>query len=109
MTRYLKFKKETNGEWYVVLPEWEGEHSDLEMVLGADTMCDIIAQGEWEIEIGLSTDKQDHFKFELTFREEEGGGGWYTLKGDFEFQFEVWLCYVTTFVFGELPQKIYVI
>ncbi len=41
----LLFEKEENNNWYVVLPEWEGSKEELQMVSGADTMLDIIAQG----------------------------------------------------------------
>ena len=36
----LKFEKENDGKWYIILPEWEGAHNELEMVAGADTLLE---------------------------------------------------------------------
>ena len=102
----FKFVKEYN-KWYVVLPEWEGPKADLEMVLGADTMLDIIAQGEHEVTVVISTKPFDGSNFTLTYLREESEGGWYHLKGQFH-EFELWLCKVTKFVFGDMPEKLYI-
>lgn len=39
--KYLKFEKDTSNRWYLILPEWKGDKSDLEMVCGADAMLDV--------------------------------------------------------------------
>jgi hypothetical protein len=103
--KYFKFVRENSGRWYIVLPEWEGDRADLEMVLGADTMLEIYAQGENKVELSIST---EHFDgaHELQYIRPEGGGGWYNYKSDIQ-EFEVWLCFVTKFVFGYFPQRIY--
>ena len=101
----FKFEKESDNKWYVVLPEWEGEHWELEMVMGADTMLDILAQGESEVYASLSLEPIDN-AICLTFDKHYEGGGWYNLKSDL-FEFPVWLCHVTKFVFGKLPNKIW--
>lgn len=103
----FKFEKESNGKWYVVLPEWEGDKEELEMVCGADTFLDILSQGESEVSLDISLTKPSEFMYELIFKEESGGGGWYELKSDM-FNFDIWLCHVTKFVFGYLPVKIYI-
>ena len=46
MIRKVKFYKEKSSRWYIDLPEWEGEKEDLEMVLGADDLLNILAEGE---------------------------------------------------------------
>lgn len=102
----LKFTKDSNNKWYVVLPEWEGSPEDLEMVCGADTMLDILAKGNFEVTLNISETPFENATLELHFDREENGGAWYNLKSEF-FNFEVWLCYVTTFVFGSLPKTIY--
>lgn len=104
--RYFKFKKETDNRWYVVLPDWSGEKSELEMVCGADTMLDIVAQGEDEAYLSISEEIIDNPKFMLHFKKEEGGGAWYDLKSDMH-EFEVWLCHVTKFVYGNMPKILY--
>ena len=105
--RSFKFKKEQNNRWYVVLPEWKGDKDDLEMVCGADIMLDIVAQGESECSLIISEKQYNTPRFILTFDREEAEGGWYNLKGDLH-EFQVWLCYVTKFVFdGTLPKVLY--
>lgn len=106
MNRTLKFEKDYDSRWYVVLPEWTGSREDLEMVCGADTMLDILAQGEDIAYITMSDEPMGDYKFSLTFIDEENGGGNYILVGEYS-NFEVWLCYVTKFVFGKLPKTIY--
>ena len=64
MTRKFKFYKEEDNRWFVDLPEWEGDKEDLEMVMGADILLEI-------------------------------------LSGNSDY------CYVTEFVFGKYPGKIY--
>jgi len=105
--RTYRFNREDDNKWYVDLPEWEGAHEELEMVLGADTMLDILSQGENQVRLTLSTEPFEGYKIELEFDREDSEGGWYNLKSDL-FNFEVWLCHVTKFVFGELPQNIYI-
>jgi len=110
MKKY-NFEKDENGLWYIVLHEWTGDKSDLQMVCGADTMLDLLALGEKEIELTLSTTPFDH-EFELNFNREEFDGGWYNLitnitSIDLPIE-EVWLCKVTKFVFGYLPENIYI-
>lgn len=102
----FKFEKEANGKWYIVLPEWEGDHWELEMVMGADKMLDILAQGEFEVHVNLSTEPLDN-AMRLTFDKNYEGGAWYNLKSDL-FEFPVWLCHVTKLVFGKLPNTIWI-
>jgi hypothetical protein len=107
--RNFKFEKESDNNWYVVLPEWEGAHSELQMVCGADTMLDIMAQGENVVHTSLSEKPFDGYTFLLTYDRDESEGGWYELTHvDNMFNFQVWLCHVTKFVFGYLPEKLYI-
>lgn len=103
----FKFVKE-EGRWFVELDNWQGDRDDLEMVLGADTMLDILAQGEGEIDVTLSEEKVP-CKMRLTKKTEDELGAWYKLHSDDQlFNFEVWLCPVTIFVFGYYPEKLYI-
>lgn len=109
-----RFVRENRG-WYIDLPEFlaqGGSKADLEMVSGADTMLDVIAQGNDEVTLQINTEPFDNAD-ELLLTELCDpilGGGYYYFK-----QFEgkevdqdLWLCDVTRFVFGDIPKKIYV-
>ena len=102
----FKFYKTTENRWFVDLPTWEGDIDDLEMVCGADTMLDIIAQGENEINVSFS-DKPFDCDFILTYKNDELGGAMYKLTHDL-YSFNVWLCHVTKFVFNYFPPTIYI-
>tara|TARA_R110000737_G_scaffold90497_2_gene122820 strand:- start:507 stop:830 length:324 start_codon:yes stop_codon:yes gene_type:complete len=105
--KQFTFEKEQDERWYVVLPEWTGDKEELEMVAGADSFLDILAQGETTVHATMSTDPFDGYTYKLEFVEHEGGGGNYHLTSDY-YDFPVWLCHVTKFVFGHLPENIYV-
>ena len=106
MQKNYTFIKDELGKWYIDLPEWTGDYDELEMVQGADTMLDIISQGEEEVVVSISTIYLPH-KMKLEFLREDCEGGWYQLKSAYH-NFEVWLCHVTKFVFGELPEVLYI-
>lgn len=112
--RNFKFYKE-DQRWYVDLPEWEGGQAELEMVSGADTFLDIIAQGEDIVYVTLSQTPFEGCEV-LQFSKlgrlegfELGEGGWYFMNEyqGINYGLEMWLCDVTKFVFGELPNKIF--
>jgi len=69
-------------------------------------MLDILAQGQDFVSFHVSTDLVDTSKFTLNFKEESAGGASYTFQ-DSIYTFEVWLCYVTKFVFGDFPKNLY--
>ena len=111
MIREFKFYKDIGG-WFVDLPGWEGTKADLAMVSGADTMLDIISQGENDIMVLLSTEEFDGSNRLEFLREspEMGEGSWYLMKTyiGIEYNLELWLCDVTKFVFGTFPKNIYI-
>ena len=116
MTRRFKFYKESTGNWYVDIPEWEGTKGDLQMVSGADTFLEILAEGECEVYVVLS-DEYFEGSDNLEIKElgrlegwELGEGAWYKLisyRGIPYFDLDMWLCDVTKFVFGDFPKIIY--
>lgn len=109
MLRTFKFQREIDGRWYVVLPEWTGSKEDLEMVMGANTMLDIIAQGESDVDVTISEEEFDNHTFVLKFVGEASDGGDYELTStDGLYEFDVWLCKVVKFVYGSIPKKLYV-
>jgi hypothetical protein len=107
-----RFYKEQDGKWYIDLPEWTGSKADLQMVCGADTMLDIIAEDDDEVHLSLSTEESegsDVLNFMHLATDWENGAFYHmpTYKG-FVFNLKIWLCDVTLFVFGEFPKNIYI-
>jgi hypothetical protein len=109
-----KFIK-TGQEWYIDLPEYleqGGSIGDLQMVDGADKMLDLMAGNENTVTLLISKEQFDGADM-LTLTEKCDpyiGGGYYIMK-EYEGQEinqTMWLCQVTEFVFGDLPQQIYV-
>lgn len=113
----MKFYKESD-KWYVDLPEWPGERWELEMVCGADTMLDIAAQGDAVTYInadiepftsdGLEIISDVLVKIKDT---PDIGGALYMLKTfkGIEYNLEVWLCHVLTWLYNENPNIIYIL
>lgn len=108
MSMTLKFNREESGNWFIDLPEWTGSKAELQMVLGADTMLDILAKGEKTVSLEVSTEHFEGAKVLAWFGEGVAGdpsfgGGMYrvhfTEEGE-EKDLDMWLCDVTKFVFG---------
>ncbi len=107
----LKFIKEESNRWYIDLPSWTGEKADLEMVCGADNLLDTLSNNGNEVTLCVYEDSFQGCE-ELNMvnlATDLGNGAYYLLKnykGE-EVNQELWLCDVTKFVFGYLPNKIY--
>lgn len=110
----FEFQKNQNGEWYLILPSWQGDPGDLQMVEGADEWLELLSQGTKSLKLKLA-DKKFNDANCLTLmrlREENlGGGGIYYLEKyrNQTVGLKLWLCDVTSFVFGHIPQRIYFI
>lgn len=109
-----KFYK-INQCWYIDLPEFieqGGSIEDLQMVEGADRLLDIIAAGAAEVMINISAEPiEDAAILQLTERCDPLIGGGYYFIQQYQQQpinLTVWLCNVTTFVFGNLPERIFI-
>lgn len=113
MKEYRFVKRDAN--WFIDLPDYieaGGNINDLQMVEGADTMLDIIGAGLPEVFMAI-----DQVPFEgadkliLTEKCDANiGGGYYLLyeyNGE-KIEREMWLCNVTEYVFGNLPEAIYI-
>ncbi|AYL94666.1 DUF6717 family protein [Mucilaginibacter celer] len=105
-----KFVKET-GRWYIDLPDWPGVKADLEMVEGADIMLDYVGEGSDVVELMLSEtlfDGSSTLKLIEDYAEHVGGGIY--LLDEYNgvtLNQQMWLCDVTKYVFGGLPESIY--
>lgn len=114
MNKTIKFVKENNGLWFADLPEWTGDKGDLQMVCGADTLLEIIGQGDQIVSVYFNTEPFEGASvLALMGLGLDGdlslGGGSYILDNymGIHYSLNVWLCDVTNFVFGEMPMFIY--
>lgn len=107
----LTFKKEKSGKWYIVLPEWTGSKSDLEMVSGADDLLDqVLAENShfiygtvYFLTLDISLKKKKGYKHLTKIANTPLIGGAIYFLG----LKPVWLCAVTKHVFGKMPKDIY--
>lgn len=58
MRKYIKesykFYKDEVHNWYIDLPSYPGPKADLQMVMGADTMLDLLSQGNGYVHLYIS-------------------------------------------------------
>ncbi len=101
--------------WYIDLPaylEQGGSRGDLQMVAGADKMLDMMAGSKKDVVVQISTEPfQGANILELSEKCDPYIGGAYYLLRNYEGQNinqRMWLCQVTEFVFGNLPDRIYI-
>ncbi len=109
----LGFYKEDGG-WYADIALWPGPQSACAMVAGADTMLDILSEGSDKVRLDLAFNREDLPVLTgivglLNFvrPDEWGDGGDYIMELPDHESFELWLCGVTEFVFGEMPPVIH--
>ncbi len=104
----FSFECYEDGRWYVVFPEYEGDHADLEMVDGADKMLDALTEdglyATLNVELEEPTDG-DYFTLEIEAHDEDGA--FYNVKNCDKFEGTVWLCNVVHEFFGNHPDTIY--
>lgn len=106
----LKFEKENDGKWYIILPEWQGAHNELEMVAGADMLLDNLSKDGKYCDINVSEEPIKD-SIELVLDRHAGGGAVYNVfypSTQSKIVPQIWLCHVTKFVYGGvLPEKLY--
>lgn len=109
----FRFYKESNGRWYVDLPEWTGRKEALEMVLGADSMLLYMAEGNDEVTLNISEsyfENSDKLKFVMS-AVDIGEGAYYRIEKyrGIEIGLDLWLCDVMLFVFNDrFPETLFV-
>jgi len=108
------FVKE-DRRWYIDLPAYlaqGGNKADLQMVEGADVLLNFMAHGKKIVTLQL-----DREPFEgadvlelVELCNAPKGGGYYQMHTFRKQAIEkrIWLCDVTLFVFGDMPERIYI-
>lgn len=111
MVKDLGFYKDPDNRWYVNLPEYPGVKAELEMVAGADTMLEIISEGNDAVmaHFDLNPYEGSDVLILKEIHSEDFSGATYILKTyrGVELDLQMWLCDVTKFVFGYFPENIY--
>ena len=116
--RTLTFKKE-DEDWFIDLKWWIFGKHHLAMVAGADTLLDKLAEGKDIVKLEISTKLYDKFSnYPKKIIRVEKIDGWFSgaiyESPSIEFTTDnllpnnhLWLCFVTLFVFGKYPKKIF--
>ena len=98
----INFKKE-GRQWYADLPEWKGRKGSLKMIAGAGALLSKLSADGVSASFSVSeTEKAGFEKLTKVFDVPIFGGAIYKSR-----YWPMWLCNVTKFVFGHLPEKIY--
>jgi len=102
----LKFNKEDN-KWYIDIPEWQGSKADLEMVSGADDLLEYLADNKDTVSIIAFEDIPSGPSICLEKSKDLTNGADYKVFGCDAVD-ELWLCDVTKYVYGYMPDFIFV-
>ena len=114
MTRTLDFHK-IGQSWYADVPGWEGNLEDLEMVMGADVLLDVLSNRGRFIRIQVSNQELPD-SIHLHSNGEIYEGTEYAVIGKVPCEIgtidTVWLCQVNNFFWGGseddmVPEDIY--
>ena len=103
----LTFEKWENGKWFVVLPEYDGEQEDLEMVDGADDFLEFLADDGLYVNAEISLDKDERFPIKLKLAYHDEIGATYHVENLADYDKDIWLCNVVHFLYGEHPENLY--
>ena len=102
------FERWEDGRWFVILPEWDGDQEDLEMVEGADKMLDALTTDGMYSSLDISMeDPEDEDYFTLDIEAHDEDGAFYNVIGCDKFDGTIWLCNVMHFVFGDHPDRLF--
>ena len=114
MEKKLTFIK-LAGKWFIHLPDYEGHYSELEMVLGADVLCDMVDTFDIGYITATVSDEPKESNFTTkeyvldfvnsTVSNGEQDGANYRLR---EWKLDVWLCNVTKHLFETFPNNFYI-
>ena len=102
----MRFYKEERT-WYADVNGWPGPKAMCAMVDGADVFLDYLSNNGDEVTLDLSLDpKQGYDVLNYRYPHPANDGAYYsTQMGDSEHI--LWLCGVTEFVFGYMPEEVW--
>lgn len=116
----LRFVAEVDGpikRWYYDFKHWGFAHGNLEMVCGADDLCEMYANGQNEVTVKVRAYKKQHPELIEAFDEFVAED----IPEDFSFidkylygrnynskEEKMWICPVTLFVLGRYPKYLYI-
>ena len=108
----LQFNHEEDGGWYVDFPNWPFDHGNLEMVAGADKLCEVLSDdNKFTHVLVRPSDKPLNLPGYACLTQgvhSITGGSHYDVTGISGFERTIWLCPVTLFVLGRYPKYIYI-
>ena len=104
--RIHRFYKDSQG-WFIDLPNWMGTKGQLAMVQGADLFLEKISNYTAEVWVEMSIEKLQGDCYELIKYHDMSDGAMYYYTDKDGAENPMWLCGVTEFVFGNMPDKIY--
>ena len=108
--REFRFYQESNGAWFVDLPEWKAARWYLQMVAGADYILDCLkSEHRDDIILYVSLEHFDGAEVLVkSFEDPQGDGADYRYwDTNQKTMMTVWLCGVTEWFYGYMPEKIY--
>lgn len=109
--KILDFNKESDGCWYIDLPNWPFAHHNLMMVAGADDLCEHLSSDGKSVTVAVlinpKTESNNKWGKLIKIKSSLIGGATYKVENIEGFNKEIWLCPVTLFVFGKYPDIIY--
>ena len=114
----ISFTKEDDGFWYVDYPTWPFDHSHLQMVRGADKLCELLTYDGKHTKVHVmiaDTDREElemvrtHCHTDIMATREDysitGGANYRASACDCrKITPKFWLCPVTLFVLGHYPR-----
>lgn len=111
MRTQLKFYKK-NERWYADVKGHTEE--DNEMILGSDSLLDILCDGNDTVVLDISDKFVEGYKLKFSITNHDEDGAEYLIAGPLadamnEIGFTIWICNVTHTVFGEHPEIIYLV
>ena len=101
----IAFENDGIQGWFAVIPSWPGPRAALAMVDGADTFLDSLSEGNPQVTLDLSLNRQNGWhELKRLIPHPDGDGAYYV---DVATNHRMWLCGVTEFVFGSMPERIW--